>query len=69
LFAVTYYTGYLFLYRKHICGLLSKAVAIAPVSSTGMIGLLIGPLIMGFIAGLISLKISFLILFFLALQL
>ena len=37
-------------------------VAIASVSSIGMIGLLIGPPVVGFIAGLISLRISFLIL-------
>jgi MFS family permease len=39
-------------------------VAIAAVSSIGMIGLLIGPPVVGFIAGLTSLKISFLILSF-----
>jgi MFS family permease len=39
-------------------------VAIAPVSSIGMIGLLIGPPIVGFIAGLTSLRVSFLILSF-----
>ena len=43
---------------------LSPAVAIATVSSIGMIGLLIGPPIIGFIAGITSLKISFLILSF-----
>ena len=37
-------------------------IAIAAVSSIGMIGLLIGPPIIGFIAGLTSLKISFMIL-------
>lgn len=37
-------------------------VAIASVSSIGMIGLLIGPPVVGFIAGLTSLRISFLIL-------
>lgn len=42
--------------------ILPPAVAIAAVSSIGMIGLLIGPPIIGFIAGLTSLKISFLIL-------
>jgi MFS family permease len=41
---------------------LPPPVAIAAVSSIGMIGLLIGPPIIGFIAGLTSLKISFLIL-------
>ncbi len=41
---------------------LSPPVAIAAVSSIVMIGLLIGPPFIGFIAGLTSLKISFLIL-------
>ncbi len=41
---------------------LPPSVAIAAVSSVGMIGLLIGPPIIGFIAGVTSLKISFLIL-------
>lgn len=44
--------------------ILPPPVAIAAVSSIGMIGLLIGPPIIGFIAGLTSLKISFLILCF-----
>lgn len=44
---------------------LSPPVAIAAVSSIGFIGLLIGPPVIGFIAGLTSLKISFLILSFL----
>lgn len=39
-------------------------VAIASVSSIGMVGLLIGPPLVGFMAGLTSLKISFLILSF-----
>jgi MFS family permease len=39
-------------------------VAIAAVSSIGFIGLLIGPPLIGFIAGLTSLKISFLVLSF-----
>ncbi len=39
-------------------------VAIASVSSIGMIGLLIGPPVVGFIAGLTSLRVSFLILSF-----
>jgi MFS family permease len=43
---------------------LSPPVAIAAVSSIGFIGLLIGPPVIGFIAGLTSLKISFLILSF-----
>lgn len=43
---------------------LPPPVAIAAVSSIGMIGLLIGPPIIGFIAGLTSLKTSFLILSF-----
>jgi MFS family permease len=43
---------------------LPAPVAIAAVSSIGMIGLLIGPPIIGFIAGITSLKISFLILSF-----
>ncbi|MEP6582925.1 MAG: MFS transporter [Ginsengibacter sp.] len=42
--------------------LLSPPVAIAAVSSIGMIGLLIGPPLIGFISGFTSLKISFLIL-------
>jgi MFS family permease len=41
---------------------MQPSVAIAAVSSIGMIGLLIGPPIIGFIAGLTSLKISFMIL-------
>jgi MFS family permease len=41
---------------------MAPPVAIAAVSSIGMIGLLIGPPVVGFIAGLFSLKISFLIL-------
>lgn len=41
---------------------LPPPVAIAAVSSIGMIGLLIGPPIIGFIAGVSSLKISFLLL-------
>lgn len=41
---------------------LSAPVAIAAVSSIGFIGLLIGPPLIGFIAGLTSLKISFLVL-------
>lgn len=41
---------------------LPPAVAIAAVSSIGFIGLLIGPPMIGFIAGVTSLKISFLIL-------
>ncbi|MDE3211725.1 MAG: MFS transporter [Bacteroidota bacterium] len=40
------------------------AVAIAAVSSIGMIGLMIGPPLIGFVAGLTSLRISFLILSF-----
>ncbi|HEV8081821.1 MAG TPA: MFS transporter, partial [Chitinophagaceae bacterium] len=44
--------------------ILSPPVAIAAVSSIGMIGLLIGPPLIGFIAGLTSLRISFLILSF-----
>lgn len=44
--------------------ILPAPVAIAAVSSIGMIGLLIGPPIIGFIAGLTSLKTSFLILSF-----
>jgi hypothetical protein len=44
--------------------ILPPPVAIAAVSSIGMIGLLIGPPIIGFIAGLTSLKTSFLILSF-----
>jgi MFS family permease len=43
---------------------LSPPVAIAAVSSIGFIGLLIGPPVIGFIAGITSLKISFLILSF-----
>jgi MFS family permease len=43
-------------------GVLPAPVAIAAVSSIGMIGLLIGPPIIGFIAGVTSLKTSFLIL-------
>jgi MFS family permease len=39
-------------------------VAIASVSSIGMIGLLIGPPVVGFISGLTSLKVSFFILSF-----
>jgi hypothetical protein len=42
--------------------ILPAPVAIAAVSSIGMIGLLIGPPIIGFIAGATSLKISFLLL-------
>ncbi|HEX2607234.1 MAG TPA: MFS transporter [Flavisolibacter sp.] len=42
--------------------LLPPPVAIAAVSSIGMIGLLIGPPIIGFIAGVTSLRTSFLIL-------
>jgi MFS family permease len=42
--------------------ILPAPVAIAAVSSIGMIGLLIGPPIIGFIAGFTSLKTSFLIL-------
>lgn len=38
------------------------SVAIATVSSIGMVGLLIGPPVIGFIAGLASLKISFAVL-------
>lgn len=41
---------------------LPPAIAIAAVSSIGFIGLLIGPPMIGFIAGLTSLKISFIIL-------
>lgn len=41
---------------------MQPSVAIATVSSIGMIGLLIGPPVIGFIAGLTSLKISFAIL-------
>jgi MFS family permease len=44
--------------------ILPPPVAIAAVSSIGMIGLLIGPPIIGFIAGATSLKTSFLILAF-----
>jgi MFS family permease len=44
--------------------ILPPPVAIAAVSSIGMIGLLIGPPIIGFIAGLTSLKTSFLMLSF-----
>ena len=44
--------------------ILPAPVAIAAVSSIGMIGLLIGPPIIGFIAGVTSLRISFLILSF-----
>ena len=44
--------------------ILPAPVAIAAVSSIGMIGLLIGPPIIGFIAGLTSLRTSFLILSF-----
>lgn len=43
---------------------LPAPIAIAAVSSIGMIGLLIGPPVIGFIAGLTSLKTSFLILSF-----
>jgi MFS family permease len=43
---------------------LAPAIAIAAVSSIGFIGLLIGPPLIGFIAGLTSLKISFLVLAF-----
>src|SRR5215210_1851977 len=43
---------------------LPPPVAIAAVSSIGFIGLLIGPPLIGFIAGITSLKISFLILSF-----
>ncbi len=43
-------------------GTMAAPVAIAAVSSIGMIGLLIGPPVVGFISGLLSLKISFLIL-------
>jgi MFS family permease len=43
---------------------LPPAVAIAAVSSIGFIGLLIGPPMIGFIAGVTSLKISFFILAF-----
>ena len=43
---------------------LSPPVALAAVSSIGFIGLLIGPPVIGFIAGVTSLKISFLILSF-----
>ena len=42
--------------------ILPPSVAIAAVASIGMIGLLIGPPMIGFIAGITSLKISFLIL-------
>jgi MFS family permease len=42
--------------------ILSPAIAIAAVSSIGMIGLLIGPPMIGFIAGATNLKISFLVL-------
>jgi MFS family permease len=41
---------------------LPPSIAIAAVSTVGFIGLLIGPPMIGFIAGLTSLKISFLIL-------
>lgn len=44
--------------------ILPPPVAIAAVSSIGMIGLLIGPPIIGFIAGLTSLKTSFIMLSF-----
>ena len=44
---------------------LPPAIAIAAVSTIGFIGLLIGPPMIGFIAGVTSLKISFLILSFL----
>lgn len=44
--------------------ILPAPVAIAAVASIGMIGLLIGPPVIGFIAGLTSLKTSFLILSF-----
>jgi MFS family permease len=40
----------------------SPAIAIAAVSTIGFIGLLIGPPIIGFIAGFTSLKVSFLVL-------
>ncbi len=43
-------------------GRLTPAVAIAAVSSVGFIGLMIGPPMIGFIAGLTSLKTSFLLL-------
>jgi MFS family permease len=43
-------------------GTMAPPVAIAAVSSIGMIGLLIGPPVVGFISALLSLKISFLIL-------
>ena len=43
---------------------MSPPIAIAAVSSIGFIGLLIGPPIIGFIAGITSLKISFFILSF-----
>lgn len=42
--------------------LMQPSVAIATVSSIGMIGLLIGPPVIGFIAGLTSLKTSFTVL-------
>ena len=42
--------------------IMQPSVAIASVSSIGMIGLLIGPPLIGFMAGLTSLKISFLLL-------
>ena len=45
-------------------GILPAPIAIAAVSSIGMIGLLIGPPIIGFIAGFTSLKISFVVLSF-----
>ncbi len=44
---------------------LPPAIAIAAVSTIGFIGLLIGPPMIGFIAGITSLKISFIILSFL----
>lgn len=44
--------------------ILPPPAAIAAVSSIGMIGILIGPPVIGFIAGLTSLKTSFLILSF-----
>jgi hypothetical protein len=46
---------------------MSPGVAIAAVSTLGFVGLVIGPPLIGFVAGATSLKISFLILAVLAL--
>jgi predicted MFS family arabinose efflux permease len=42
--------------------IMAPGIAIATVSTLGFVGLLIGPPMIGFIAGLTSLKISFIVL-------